>query len=630
MGGQGRGQGGRQGGASSGGPGWRARGARLRDRVAARLSARARVAPGALAVPEPRLAGDPAAGGRLLEGRLRLGGEVVDLGDRSPWDLPPDLPGDAGATDELHAFRWLDDLAAVGGPRARRQAQAWVGEWIGRFGAGAGPGWAPGLAGARLLRWTGHAGLLLRGQGEAERDRLARSLAGQALFLARRVRALPPGVPRVEPLAALVQAGLVLPGSRELARQAALGLGREAQGAVDAAGAVASRAPEELLDVLELLAGAARAITEADLLAPQPRPGPGSGGGPGGGPLRAIAEAAGRAAPTLRALRHADGGLARFHGGCRGAQGRLDAALAGTGRPGLAGAGGRGGRPVLAMGYTRLAAGRVSVIADASLPPRGPASTGAHASALAFELTSGRRPVVVSCGPGRAFGAEWRRAGRATPSHSALTLDGLSSSRVAPPRPGEAAGRLVEGPTRVIFEPTPLSGGLRVEMAHDGWRASHGLTHARTLHLALDGRRLAGEDLLTTLTAADGRALDRAMGRGEGLGLAIHVRFHLHPDVEAEPLSDGTVALDLRSGERWVLAQEGASQVSLDASAYLEEGSLEPRPSTQVVLLARAVGPTTRLRWTLAKAKGTPQGLRDLVPDRDANGAPGWGREENG
>jgi uncharacterized heparinase superfamily protein len=297
--------------------------------------------------------------------------------------------------------------------------------------------------------------------------------------------------------------------------------------------------------------------------------------------------------------------------------GRLDAALAGAGRPGLAAGAGGARRPALAMGFARLAAGRVSVIADASLPPRGSASVGAHASALAFELTSGRRPVVVSCGPGRGFGPEWRRAGRATPSHSALTLAGLSSSRVAPPRPGEGAGRLVEGPSRVIFEPAPQMGGLRLEMAHDGWRASHGLTHARTLHLAPDGRRLAGEDLLTTLTAADGRTLDRALGRSEGLGLAVHVRFHLHPDVEAEPSPDGTVALELRSGERWVLAQEGAAQVALEPSAYLEEGAAEPRPSTQVVLLARALGPTTRLRWTLAKAEGTPQGLRDLGPARD-------------
>lgn len=42
-------------------------------------------------------------------------------------------------------------------------------------------------------------------------------------------------------------------------------------------------------------------------------------------------EAIARIAPTLRALRHADGGLARFHGGGRGLEGRLDLALAASG-----------------------------------------------------------------------------------------------------------------------------------------------------------------------------------------------------------------------------------------------------------------------------------------------------------
>ena len=38
-----------------------------------------------------------------------------------------------------------------------------------------------------------------------------------------------------------------------------------------------------------------------------------------------------RIAPTLRTLRHADGSLARFHGGGRGMEGRLDSALAESG-----------------------------------------------------------------------------------------------------------------------------------------------------------------------------------------------------------------------------------------------------------------------------------------------------------
>ena len=75
-----------------------------------------------------------------------------------------------------------------------------------------------------------------------------------------------------------------------------------------------TRNPEELLEVLTLLTWAVRALTEADRAIPEP-----------------LAAAIDRIAPALRALRHADGGLARFHGGGKGMEGRLDQALAAAG-----------------------------------------------------------------------------------------------------------------------------------------------------------------------------------------------------------------------------------------------------------------------------------------------------------
>ena len=46
----------------------------------------------------------------------------------------------------------------------------------------------------------------------------------------------------------------------------------------------------------------------------------------GRGTPGAQANAIKRMAPTLRSLRHSDGALARFHGGGRGVEGRLDQA----------------------------------------------------------------------------------------------------------------------------------------------------------------------------------------------------------------------------------------------------------------------------------------------------------------
>ncbi len=377
---------------------------------------------------------------------------------------------------------------------------------------------------------------------------------------------------------------------------------------VDAEGATPSRNPEELLDILVLLTETAQAMGEAGLV-------------PAAGHVQTIA----RIKPVLRALRHADGGLARFHGGSRGAEGRLDQALAASGRaPGFRTAAHAGGRAPLHMGYARMAAGRTTIVVDAAAPPQGPGTVG-HASTLAFEMTIGRRPLIVSCGPGEGFGRAWSREVRSTASHSTLVLDGLSSARLATVGAGGLAPRLTEGPGRVIAESTPLAEGLRYEFAHDGWRASHGLTHARILDLSPDGSRLSGEDVLTTLTAADRPLFDAALDAGRLLGVAFAVRFHLHPNVEVEIGADGTATFGLRSGEAWTLRLEGDAALSLAPSTYLEAGWLEPRASSQVVLSGRASSYATRLRWTIAKAGGTTPGRRDLAPSAAALDDPALG-----
>jgi uncharacterized heparinase superfamily protein len=545
-----------------------------RDRLAARLAARARVA-GPFVPPEPLLLGDPAAGRLLVAGRHRWGEAPVERGMRSLWDL--------GGPAELHGFGWLHDLAAVGDGPARALAQAWTGEWIERWGGGGGPGWTAGLAAGRVRAWALNARFLLRGESKVAAARFAEALGRQALFLAGRWAGLPAGAPRAEALASLAFAGAALPGLALLPRIGPA-LEAEAAHAVEPDGGLASRRPEALLDLCALLAAAAEVLAAADRPAPR------------------LGAAVAQAAPVLRALRHADGGLARFHGGDRGTEGRLDAVLAFAGRPAL----GASVRPQLRMGFARLAAGRTTVIVDAAPPPR---TECAQASTLAFELTSGRRPLVVGCGPGQMFGPSWARAARATASHSTLSLGGVSSARL-PPGAGGGGGCFAEGPRRVIAEATPLTEGLRWELAHDGWRASHGLTHARTLRLSPDGREFEGEDLLTTLGPADDRAFMRAAAGGPP---RVELRFHLHPEVVPEAAGPGIVRLALPSGEIWMF-QSADAVAALEPSVHLEAGRLAPRGAWQVVLSGRALSARTRLRWRLAKDVGTPGELRDLGP----------------
>ena len=286
-------------------------------------------------------------------------------------------------------------------------------------------------------------------------------------------------------------------------------------------------------------------------------------------------------------------------------EGRLDRALATSGVRTAPHVG-------LAMGYARVSHGRTSVIIDAAPPPPVHASANAHASTLAMELTSGRRPLIVNCGSGATFGQNWRRAGRATPSHSTLGLEGFSSSRLGTAVGGPDNELLVDAPKDVRYERTEVEGGTRLVVGHDGYLASHGLTHIRTLHLGFDGRSLRGEDALVTMSAQDRRRFDLSFDKSKLNGLPFTVRFHLHPDVDARvDMNGAAISLALKSGEIWVFRAGNGPGIALESSVYLEKSRLSPRATKQIVLSGRAMEYATRVSWSLSKAQDTPTAIRD-------------------
>ncbi len=522
-----------------------------RDRLALWRAARAPVAQGFARLSEPRSIGLYARGKQMVAGNFTAGAATVEAPGKAIWDVP--FP-DPAARIEVHGFGWLDDLAAFGDIRAQERAQGWTADWIARFGQGAGPGWAPELIGRRLTRWVMQAPMLTEGRDPGP---LLQSLSLQLHYLSGQARGF-------EALTGLVLAALALQGMEGHIAPGLKALAALCEAEIDLGGGIATRNPEQLLEIFTQLTWVSLALGEAE------RPLP-----------TEIASALERIAPTLRALRHADGGLARFHDGGRGAEGKLDGALANAGVKPMANA-------FMAMGYARLHGGRTTVILDAAPPPPGDHG---HASTCGFELTSGRRPLVVNVGSGTAFGAEWRQAGRATASHATLAVEGYSSSRLGPSGQGDFAERAEVTTLRVV----PGENGAGVHLVHNGWAATHGLSHVRDLMLTSDGRHLTGIDRLAAVTTAEKR------------------RFHLHPDVEARvDLGGAAISLTLRSGEIWVFRHDGAAKMTLEPSIYLEKTRLRPRESLQIVLSGLAFDFDTQAGWTLAKAQDTPLAIRDL------------------
>lgn len=538
-------------------------GAGFPDLIHARLARAARPLPGFVTEPVPRSLGSPLRGQLILSGEAELAGQQIKAGGGGDagtiWDTAARTPGFEAARQD---FRWLDDLAALGSASARGLAQRWVQDWVARYGRGRGPGWRADIAGARLRRMIDHAPFLLAGVGDAARADFFRALSRQARFLSRRWRGAAAGLPRVEALAGLIRAGLALEGHDGFADQGLRALARECGGGI-ARPVMEARDPGVLLDLLVLLTDTVQALEAVGRGAPP-----------------AVSAAIEALVPDLRGLAHSDGGLARFHGGSRSVPGMFERVLAASRNRA------RSAGPV--MGLVRLAARRTSVLIDAAPPPMG---TGEGAmSVLAFEMTVGRRPLIVSGvvpGPG----------GRQRAGASTLEL-GAGAARV---------------PRNMPFELDESAEGFGFHGAHDGNLRRLGLTHVRRLDLSRDGGRLSGEDMLLALEGRSQRRLRRHLRRGAGRpGFAI--RLHLHPDVEAGH-EGGALVLRLKNGERWIFSHDGHADLTLESSRYHDPEQGRSRPGRQIVLRGIVRGPATRLRWELARPMGAPVALRDLLPD---------------
>ncbi|WP_045997405.1 heparinase II/III family protein [Loktanella sp. S4079] len=547
------------------------------NKIHARRAALGDAIPTFVTAPEPRTIGIVGRGRQLITGNFLFAGLFVEGPNLSIWDIARNHPEVIG---EIHGCAWTDDLVAVGDEKARTRAQTWVYDWIEQFGDGRSAGWDAGVVGRRVIRWINHGPFILRGQDQPAADQFMRSLGQQTQFLANRWHAAPHGVSRFEALAGLIYAGLMLSGMARHVDAAVKAMAIECHSQISPGGAIATRNPEELLEILTLLNLAVQSLKAANRRVP-----------------RGISQAVEDIVPSLRALRHSDGSLTRFHGGGSGLEGKLDQALADAGIKTAPTVG-------LHMGFAKLTGGRTSLIVDAAPPPEGVMSAKGHASTLGIEVASGRRPLIVNSGSGARFGTEWRRASRATASHSTLGIDGVSSSRL-----NTDDDQLSNTPQEVRYNAPLVENGRRLELSHDGYKNSHGLTHARILQLSTDGREITCEDLLTTLDETDKGTFDAATNASD---LGFKIRLHLHPDVQ--PTEDGPhVFLTLKSGETWVFSHDGTAELSIMPSVYLQNGRLRPLGTHQVVLSGHAMSYATRVRWSLAKAQDTPTALRDLV-----------------
>lgn len=498
-----------------------------------------------------------------FRGRFRFGTETIDIDQGSIFDRAPET---AAFSAGLHGFEWLRHLEQAGSEIARNFALKLAQQWLRRNARVNYPAWNPEFIAARLFNIFAHGRFFLVNSDLVWRSRLFVSLRNQTRVLARTLKEAPAGAPRLSAAASLALGGLCL-GDRRIAVLGLKALREQIEAQILPDGGHVSRSPEQLLDVYRVLLAVQSALDHGRH---QTEP--------------ALRSAIDRIAPMLRFFRLGDGGLATFHGGAETDARILTAALhhdETQGRP-------LGHAPYSA--FQRLASARTAVLLDVGCEPDPDYSTAAHASALAFEMSSGGQRVIVGCGPQAAADQRWAGPLRSTAAHSTLTLADTSSAMVLEGRVATILGpRLIRGPVQVDTRRSDGSQGVTVEAEHDGYAERFGLIHWRRLTLARRGLALVGAD----------RLLPAASGTRRKDVVPFAVRFHIHPDVRTSVAQGGSVLLKLPNGDGWRFRCGGAP-IAVEESIYFGGGA--PRRSEQLVISGAYRGEAMECAWVLEHA----------------------------
>ena len=543
---------------------------RLRGHPFIRLSFILRKAERLLIAPQDLRTADGTRASEIYAGRFAFSGKVVISDGRSPFEIAP--PSDEWAASLL-GFGWLRHLRAAESGITRANARALVDEWISVQGSWDPVAWQPEVLSRRVTSWLSQAPLILHDADDAFYRRFLRSLVRQVRYLRHTAIEAREGVPRMQALIALTYAALCMSGQARHMRGAVKQLVAEIEYQILPDGGHISRNPgaliELLLDLLPL-----RHAFAARNIAPPPQ----------------LNNAIDRMMPMMRFFRHGDGNFAHFNG--------MGPTLPDVMATILAYDDARGAPLSNAphSGYQRAEAGEMLLLMDAGAPPPINVSQEAHAGCLAFEMSHGLQRIVVNCGLPGTNKETWRQVARATAAHSTVVFNDTSSCRFLE---GGSFKRLlgtpiVSGPKDNQVSREDRGDAVILRASHDGYADRFKVLHQRALKLAHDGSRLDGEDLFVA-TAGDMIPQDIAD--------EFAVRFHLHPAVKANKLTDGHGAmLMLPNREVWTFnAYE--DRVEIEESVYLS-GSDGPRRAVQVVIYGRA-RKIPRIYWSLARANAS-------------------------
>lgn len=528
---------------------------------------------GLAAIPKDLRPVNLSAGRQILAGAFVLGGETLAPGVRGdPWNRASPSRRFAVA---LHRFGWMRDLLAAG-PEGASEGLRLTLEWSRTFGRWNAFAWSPEVLERRVYNLACAARAICARASDAEAARIALDLCRQA----RRLLQIDDGPARgAERAAVAAIAGTVLSGraGEQLMGQGLARLKRALPVTVTPDGGHASRNPQAALELYFDLATLDDALAQRGLSAPEEL-------------LRAIDRLSG----AVRFFTLADGRLAAFQGGEECERSYVAAARAQD-------EAGDRAAPASRNGYHRLEARSLQICADAAPSAPGPWSVAACAQPLAIEVLVGQRRLIV--GGGWSPDAQAPQAMRLVDAASTASIGDAACGEPLRGFAAEVLGPQLAGAVRrVEARRHEAPGALWLELAHDGWVERFGLRHERRLYIDVEADELRGEDSFVPVgpVKPNGRRFAPFM-----------VRFHLHPDVQAQIARDRkSVLLKPEGDERGWWLRNDAVEVVLEPSVHYRQG--QARRSQQIVLRGQArIAEGARVRWKLSAAARVDAGVSE-------------------
>lgn len=516
--------------------------------------------------PQDLRTADPTVASDVYSGYFAFAGRVVSTNGESPFNVSP--PSRAWM-EELMSFGWLRDLRAADTALARANARTLVDDWINSHGKLArGIAWETPIVARRLIAWLCHSPIILDGADRNFYRRFMLSIGKQAGWLSGDLYRLESRAHRLQSLIALTFVTLCTDAGHRQVVKISQQLVDALNEQILADGGHISRNPQMLIDLL------------ADLLPLRQ-----SYVSQGHAPPQDLLNAIDRIMPMLRLFRHGDGSLALFNGMSSTAPDLVATLLAYQDSP----------RPVPIenaphSGYRRMQADQTIVVMETGAPPPEDFSIQAHAGCLSFELSDGQERIVINCGAPTAGQESKRNLARATAAHSTVSINEQSSCTFAPrdDMRWPYGGPVLSGPKSVRVQRSRDDESERIDAAHDGYQQNFGLIHGRSITLGQGGNWLIGEDSFV---------IDRKTGIA--LGHVFAIRFHLHPNVEVMPRSDGQSArLYLPSRKSWMFACEGGELRIDDSIMFASPTGLR---KTRQLIIEGLCSTSQGVKWTFVR-----------------------------